>query len=333
MASATKRGNTYTIRSSLGYDVTGKQIQKYTTWKPEPGMTDKQVEKELERQKVLFDEKCRTGSCLNGSMKFQTFAEYWLTEHAEKQLRPTTINGYKDMLKKIYPAIGHIRLEKIRPNHLLEFYSNLGEGGIRENKKYVPSVDMRAYLEKINMKQVELIRKSGVCYDVISSVYKGKRINESSAIKISAALNVPLGSIFNSVDGNDKPLAQKTILHYHRLISSILEKAVKWQVIISNPCERVEAPKVERKEARYLDDVQAVKLLECLESEPLQYKTMVTLLLYSGMRRGELCGLEWSDVDYENCIIDINKSSLYLAELGVYEDTTKNFRFFVNLSG
>ena len=38
-----------------------------------------------------------------------------------------------------------------------------------------------------------------------------------------------------------------------------------------------------------------------------------------------MCGLEWSDVDFDNCIIDINKSSLYIKEKGIYNDETKNF--------
>ena len=54
MASITKRNDTYTIRVSLGYDSTGKQIQKFKTWKPPYGMTPKQIEKELERQKFYL---------------------------------------------------------------------------------------------------------------------------------------------------------------------------------------------------------------------------------------------------------------------------------------
>lgn len=50
---------------------------------------------------------------------------------------------------------------------------------------------------------------------------------------------------------------------------------------------------------------------------------MITTLLYSGMRRGELCGLEWADIDFDNNLIDINKSSLYLTDRGIFDDTTK----------
>lgn len=61
MATITKRGGTYRIRCSLGYDSKGKQVIRSTTWKPEPGMTPKQEEKELNRFAVLFEEKCRSG--------------------------------------------------------------------------------------------------------------------------------------------------------------------------------------------------------------------------------------------------------------------------------
>ncbi|MBQ8524384.1 MAG: site-specific integrase, partial [Clostridia bacterium] len=111
MASVIKRGNTYTIRVSLGYDINGKQIQKFTTWKPSPGMTKAQIEKELERQKILFEEKCRSGRVLDSSTRFGDYAEYWMQEYAEKQLRASTISGYKLMLRRIVPALGHIRLE------------------------------------------------------------------------------------------------------------------------------------------------------------------------------------------------------------------------------
>ena len=56
MATLAKRGDSYRIRASAGYDASGKQITKSMTWKPEPGMTKRQIEKELDRQKVLFEE-------------------------------------------------------------------------------------------------------------------------------------------------------------------------------------------------------------------------------------------------------------------------------------
>ena len=59
MASVRKRGKTYHIAVSCGYDAEGKQIRRTMTFKPEPNMTEKQVQKELQRQTVLFEERCR----------------------------------------------------------------------------------------------------------------------------------------------------------------------------------------------------------------------------------------------------------------------------------
>lgn len=82
-------------------------------------------------------------------------------------------------------------------------------------------------------------------------------------------------------------------------------------------------PKLEQKEALYLDEVQTARLLECLNDADIQNRTIVQLLLYTGMRRGELCGLEWADVDFGNAVITVRRSSLYLPSKGIFEDTTK----------
>ena len=117
MATVTKRGDTYKITVSCGYDINGKQIRRNTTWKPASGMTKKQIEKELERQTVLFEERCRTGQYLDGSIRFADFAEKWMNDYADKQLKAKTVAGYKELLKRINPAIGHIKLEQIQPQH------------------------------------------------------------------------------------------------------------------------------------------------------------------------------------------------------------------------
>ena len=102
-----------------------------------------------------------------------------------------------------------------------------------------------------------------------------------------------------------------------------LTSAPNWQVIINNPAKRVKAPKAPRLEAKFLDEVQTAHLLECLQSEPIKYQTMVKLLLYSGMRRGELCGLEWHDINWNKGTIRIQRSSQYISGKGVFTKETK----------
>ena len=65
-------------------------------------------------------------------------------------------------------------------------------------------------------------------------------------------------------------------------------------------------------------------MLELLDSEPFDFRIMIRVLLFTGLRRGELLGLEWQDIDFEKRLLNVRRSSLYLPELGVYEDETKN---------
>ena len=51
---------------------------------------------------------------------------------------------------------------------------------------------------------------------------------------------------------------------------------------------------------------------------------MVSLLIFTGMRRAELCGLEWSDIDFEHALIHIQRTSQYIPKQGIIEDLTKN---------
>lgn len=291
------------------------------TWKPAPNMTKKQIKKELERQAVLFEEKCRTGMFLDGNIKLSEFAEKWLADYGQKQLKAETYYTYTIMLKRINAALGHLRIDRIQPHHLLEFYNNLSETGIREDIKYKSTKDFRQIIKSKNITQKALAEKAGVSISTIKSCINSKNISKKSADKISDALND--NSIFAPCDIN-KRLSGETILHYHRFLSSMLSTAVEWQLILSNPCDRVKAPKAERKEANYLDEYQAKELIKCLEKEPLRYRTIIMLLLYSGMRRGELCGLEWNDIDFKHNIINISKSNLYLPGKGIFEDSTKN---------
>ena len=323
MATIQKRGNSYKIVVSCGYDLNGKQIRRSMTWTPEPGLTRRQTEKELDRQAVLFEEQCHTGQVLDGNIKFADFAEKWFKDYAEKQLRPTTIARYRLLMPRINAAIGHIRLDKLQPHHLMQFYNNLAETGVRDDTRYKSAIDFKTLLKNHSMTKRELAKKANISVYVLNSVTRGNNISENSAQKISKTLNLPLAKLFSASTDKDT-LSVNTILHHHRLISSMLSTAVKWKLIFSNPCSRVVLPKNKRKEAIYLDEDQAAQLLQALEGESLQHQVIVKMLLYTGMRRGELCGLEWKDIDFERAVISVRRSSLYLSDKGVFEDKTKN---------
>ena len=136
MPSKRKLGSAYELRASCGFDDKGKRIMKTRTWKLLHDMTEAQVEKEATRQAFLFEEEIRCGEVLDQSTKMEDFLANWLKNYAEKQLHATTITGYKAMLPRINAAFQKMKASEIRPQHLLAFYDNLGDSGIRGDEYF-----------------------------------------------------------------------------------------------------------------------------------------------------------------------------------------------------
>lgn len=132
MATVQKRGNSYRLRSSYGYTPEGKQVMKSKTWRPVPGMTDRQIEKELTRQMVLFDEECRGSSLTDGHIKFETFAGQWFTEYVDKALGKRTQANYKQLAPRVYQSISHLYMDKITPRQVQKFINGLSEPGANQ---------------------------------------------------------------------------------------------------------------------------------------------------------------------------------------------------------
>lgn len=250
-----KTGTAYLIRSSCGYDAARKQIMHSMTWRPSPGMTERQIEKELKRQAVLFDERCAAQGTGGGNVKFETFARQWFREYAEPTLRIRTVDRLHQHEARTYAALGHIRLDKLTTRQIQSFVSGLSEDGLNKNTG-------------------------------------GK-------------------------------LSPKTIRNYAAFVSSVLTYAVKMGMIPENPCSRVVMPPLVRAEKEVYTLEEAQRLLESLEDAPLRYRSFIVLAMYSGLRRGELLGLEWQDVDFVSQTISVRRSSLYTKEHGIFTDDTK----------
>ncbi len=75
MATIEKRGKAYTIRISAGYDSAGRQIRRNFTWAPEPGMTERQIQKELQRQAVRLEDLASSGRLIESTARFDTFSD------------------------------------------------------------------------------------------------------------------------------------------------------------------------------------------------------------------------------------------------------------------
>jgi integrase len=88
-----------------------------------------------------------------------------------------------------------------------------------------------------------------------------------------------------------------TVHSMHTILSTAFYDAIKWQRLSFNPCKHVELPHAEQHEGPVLTGEQALHLMDTAKGHALE--CFVTIALATGMRRGELLGLKWADIDME----------------------------------
>ena len=321
MATITKRGKSYRIRAYAGYGSDGKQIERTMTWTPPEDWSERRSDKEAQRQGILFEEKIRNGEIANGKTKLCDFSTYWFSHHAEKNLRKRTVARYRELMVEVNSELGHLRLEQIRPVHLLDFYDRMAQARPR-NATFCCTFDLKKTLKDRRITQAAFSKQYGVSLTTIRTAYHRKPISLKSAEKISSALHIPLSDGFCPAQPQ-ATLSGTTVRHYHSLISSMLGDAVEWQFIPYNPCSRVAPPKADTPEMVCLDDEQTKHMLQLLKTEPEHLRRAVACSVLSGMRRGELLGIEWKDFDWNQKRLDISRTSQYLPGEGVFTDNTK----------
>lgn len=128
----------------------------------------------------------------------------------------------------------------------------------------------------------------------------------------------------NKNDASGKTgLSAKTIREHHRLISMVFSQALKESLVQYNVAERATPPKVQRREAEHYELPLIRDILVALESEDLKWNCLMNVMIASGCRLGEVMGLRWQCVDFENSRILIKNNLQYLPSKGVYETSTK----------
>ena len=109
-------------------------------------------------------------------------------------------------------------------------------------------------------------------------------------------------------DGRVKggPLSGRTVLHHHRVLRQALSQAVAWKLLQRNPADLIDAPRAKKAVVCVYDEAQAHELLVRLSGSDLHLP--VAIALHTGMRRGEILALRWSDIDFERLQIQVSRS-------------------------
>ena len=97
-------------------------------------------------------------------------------------LKNTTQKHYDDLLERIKPALGHLKLSEITPLHINAFYKNLAEEGIRIDYKYKCRIDFRKFLKDNDISRYKLIDAAGISMTTLESIVAGKNVSKETAL-------------------------------------------------------------------------------------------------------------------------------------------------------
>lgn len=154
----------------------------------------------------------------------------------------------------------------------------------------------------------------------IAEYFKGKSIQQIISTDIKKYI-IYLRTKYRTKQGNT--LSDKTIRHHYCVLTLIFSYAMEQEIILENPMDKVECPKIAKKPIEALTQEQAKVFMSCLNKCPVDFRCMLTLLITTGIRRGELMGLQWRDFDFERLTITIQRNVTYTPESGVVVNTPK----------
>ena len=201
--------------------------------------------------------------------------------------------------------ITHKRIRKWRTIHgtkkdaqreLRKFLSEI-EGGLyvatdRTTVSQWMQTWMQVYQEPINS-PTTVQRYKNLIRQYIDPLIGNTALQDLNTIKVQAWVN---SLKYSPATG--KPLSAATIRHAYNLLSPAMDKAVDAGILAKSPCTRISLPKGEKKEAVVYDEEQMKSLIATAKGTEMEL--VVDMELCFGMRRGELLGLQWKDIDWDS---------------------------------
>lgn len=184
---------------------------------------------------------------------------------------------------------------------------------------------LRQYGEQVFMpsKTIQISENSRASYQqcLTNTIYPA--IGDIKLPEITAA---DINALLLSVQKDGKSCS--TALKYYTVLHSLFQMAYMTDVVTCNVMDKVQRPRPRKDEIK--TEIEAYTaaemgyIIKCLKQEPLKWQALVMLLIDTGIRRGECCGLQWQSVDFVNSTITIEANLCYTPQAGTYLDTPKN---------
>jgi integrase len=126
-------------------------------------------------------------------------------------------------------------------------------------------------------------------------------------IPLVATTPLDLQHLYSSLlSDTEHPISAGTVLNLHLVLTQAFGQAVRWGVLGSNPAAGAQPPRPRRAELAVVDAALAARILKAIAGHPLELPCAIAVA--TGMRRGEILGLRWADLDTEFKVAHIKRS-------------------------
>ena len=188
MASIRKRGDTFTITAYMGYDDTGKQLKKTTTYRPPDGVTNGKAEKLAKEFAVKWEDKIRGFVALDENRTLSELTQWYYETIAPNTLKPNILKGYSQgIYNHVIPRIGRVKLKDITPQMLDSLFRELQtSGNLERSFKLKDNTIFDVYGKE------KFIKDKGIERVTFYRLLRGETCRQKTAEKIAAALGMTL---------------------------------------------------------------------------------------------------------------------------------------------
>ena len=319
----TKGGLTYRVQVKIKDKGSGKLKVYSTTWKPPEGLSPKQIEREVYLFADEYENTVKMTETASGQptqspdSTFSQYAVWWLKRRKDEIAASYYVNC-ETAIEITSKVIGGYKLKELNPNIIQQYYDRLDRA-----EKTVTVVTakpaLREKMQKTGIGYMKLRYEKGFSSCSLANALAGKQISYEYAKRLADAFNEKPETLFD-IKVKKQRYAHETISKIKRTVRAILATAKKQRLIADNyaSADYITFPKKPPRQIDYMDDEDAKKFYKASdEYHDIRYKTAMLTLLLTGMRRGELCGLEWQDIDFTNATIKIARSLTAVRKVGL----------------
>lgn len=323
--------NSYLIQVSVSNIGSHKKIRKSKTVVLSGNLSKRQQEKELGRIAVEYEKEVKAlygvANYAYGSpdSTFEEFSLKWL-ERVKRDKSASHYANSKLALKDINAAIGGYSLKDITPSILQYFYDRLDEKQLKIVKVKAKESRLKQLLSKYKVARCKIANALGVSDNVLVAMLSGKNIRLKNAEKVAKNMGRKLEDLFD-IKITYQKYAYQTIRKIKVTVQGILSYAKKLRLIETNFATReyLDYPEQIKNIPEHLSEEDSLKFYRFLIShKDIKKKTVALIALLTGLRRGEICGLELSDIDLNKQIITIRRSRVVVNGFGLIEKEPKN---------